>query len=91
MSGFKLNLARGDVDVPFLVTALLDFDVVAHRAEDVFEDSESQIWWQTQETGFRVDSRNRPVDVSMVSWWNMTLIAYFLKFVPSIVRSLAKA
>lgn len=49
----QLDLAMGELDVVVLVIAL-DFDVVARCAEDVFEDSESQLWWQTEETRLRV-------------------------------------
>jgi hypothetical protein len=46
MPGVKLKLTASELDVPFLVVAF-DLDVVAHCAEDVFEDSQPQLWWQT--------------------------------------------
>lgn len=44
MFGVKPDLAAGELDVVFLVIAI-DLDVVADCAEDVFKDSESQLWW----------------------------------------------
>lgn len=49
MVRLKLNLAVGELD-KILLSIALDLDVVAHRAEDIFEDSESQLRWQTEET-----------------------------------------
>lgn len=45
--------AGGELDVPFLAIAL-DHDMVTAYAKDVFEDSQSQLWWQTEETGLCV-------------------------------------
>ena len=44
MPGVKLDLAAGELDVVVLLIAI-DLDVVTDCAEDVFEDSESQLWW----------------------------------------------
>lgn len=44
MFGVKLELAAGELDMVVLVIAV-DLDVVTRCAEDVFEDSESQLWW----------------------------------------------